>query len=40
MTTILEEALLATHTEYIEQLGIDKAARRLRMCDVEMGDAK
>lgn len=33
-------ATLATHTEYIEQLGTDKAARRLRMCDVEMGDAK
>lgn len=32
-------ATLATHAEYIEQLGMDKAAQRLRMCDVEMGDA-
>lgn len=29
-------ATLATHTEYIEHLGHDKAAQRLRMCDVEM----
>lgn len=30
-------ATLATHTEYIEQLGHDKAAQRLRTCNVEMG---
>lgn len=30
-------ATLATHTEYIEQLGHDKEAQRLRMCNVEMG---
>lgn len=30
-------ATLATHMEYIEQLGTDKAAQRLRTCNVEMG---
>lgn len=29
-------ATLATHTEYIEQLGHYKAAQRLRTCNVEM----
>lgn len=33
-------ATLSTHTEYIDQLGAEKAAQRLRMCNVEMGDAK